>query len=80
MRLVPVEGEFMPGAEESRRAWRVARQVFELRLASDRSKAVVLDVGELVKILRFEGVSWSVIGEALGITRQAAQQRFGSSS
>lgn len=30
----------------------------------------------IVKDLRTAGTSWSVIGEYLGITRQAAQQRF----
>lgn len=31
----------------------------------------------LVKKLREQGCPWSVIGTALGIRRQAAQQRFG---
>jgi len=29
-----------------------------------------------VQLLRSRGVSWTVIGEALGVTRQAARQRF----
>lgn len=74
---IPPGGQFVPGAEDTRRARRVVGQVIELRLMSDRSKSVTLNVAELVKILRFEGVSWSVIGQALGISRQAAQQRFG---
>lgn len=30
-----------------------------------------------VQLLRTGGASWAVIGHALGITRQAAQQRYG---
>ena len=67
----------MAGDEDKRRAGRVVGQVIELRLKSDKSKALLIEVEALVSILRFEGVSWSVIGESLGITRQAAQQRFG---
>jgi len=35
-------------------------------------------VGELVAILRKRGVSWSRVGEALGVTRQAAWERYSS--
>ncbi|MBI2703976.1 MAG: hypothetical protein HYX32_01610 [Actinobacteria bacterium] len=35
-------------------------------------------VREQVAELRSRSVSWARIGEALGVTRQAAQQRFGS--
>ena len=73
----PVEGGFVAGAEDARRARRVGRQVVEVRLMCDRARADALNVSELVKILRFEGVSWSVIGEAVGVSKQAAQQRFG---
>jgi len=31
-----------------------------------------------VQLLRSRGVSWTVIGAALGVTRQAARQRFGT--
>jgi len=32
----------------------------------------------LVRALRADGCPWSVIGLALGISKQAAQQRFGT--
>lgn len=35
-------------------------------------------VRDQVEVLRERGVSWARIGEQLGVTRQAAQQRFGS--
>ena len=34
-------------------------------------------IGEAVKGLRARGYSWAEIGSRLGITRQAAQQRWG---
>ncbi len=34
-------------------------------------------IGEAVKSLRARGCSWAEIGSRLGITRQAAQQRWG---
>jgi len=36
------------------------------------------EIAELVAQLRAQNCPWSVIGDALGITRQGAQQRFGS--
>jgi hypothetical protein len=33
-------------------------------------------VPTLVDLLRGRGVAWSVIGEALGVTRQSASERF----
>ncbi len=35
-------------------------------------------IGEAVKGLRAHGYSWAEIGSRLGITRQAAQQRWGT--
>lgn len=32
----------------------------------------------LVSLLRSRGVTWQAIGDVLGVTRSAAQQRFGS--
>ena len=45
----------------------------ELRELSD---AVVRAVTKTVMTARDEGASWTQIGASLGITRQAAQQRF----
>lgn len=44
--------------------------------AKAREIAAVRDQTRIVMEARFAGVPWSVIGRAMGITKQAAQQRF----
>jgi hypothetical protein len=44
------------------------------------AKEIDTAIGEAVKGLRASGYSWAEIGSRLGITRQAAQQRWGMSS
>lgn len=46
------------------------------RLASIESAAARAQV-ELVNLMRERGASWAAVGNLFGITRQAAQQRFG---
>jgi len=41
-------------------------------------KALDASVREQVMELRSRGVTWGRIGDALGVTRQAVQQRFGA--
>jgi hypothetical protein len=36
-------------------------------------------IARLVRVLRAEDCPWSVIGQALNMTKQAAQQRYGRS-
>ncbi len=38
------------------------------------------ELGRVVAAARAAGTSWTVIGAALGVTKQAASQRFGSGS
>ena len=45
--------------------------------ASRASQAVHELTAEAVRIARAKGTTWAEIGDTLGITRQAAQQRFG---
>lgn len=51
------------------------RRVVAAREALDAAQA---EVNAAVAAARAAGDSWTVIGVGLGITRQAAQQRFGS--
>jgi hypothetical protein len=52
----------------------VARALAE---AKRREVAAVRDQERIVAEARMVGVPWSVIGTALGTSRQAAQMRFG---
>jgi hypothetical protein len=46
--------------------------------ASRAAQAVHELTAEAVRIARAKGATWTEIGDTLGTTRQAAQQRFGS--
>jgi hypothetical protein len=48
-----------------------------LRAAVDLRDAVDSFLGELVAMARDEGATWAEIGAALGVTTQAAHQRYG---
>jgi Txe/YoeB family toxin of Txe-Axe toxin-antitoxin module len=54
-----------------------AREVSELDHWLRQERQAEQQIGRLVRSLRRDGCPWSVIGTALGITKQAAQQRFG---
>lgn len=47
-----------------------------VRLVRRRTEAEAA-VGVEVRKLREAGASWTLIGQALGVTRQAARQRYG---
>lgn len=51
-----------------------------VRRAADASQATSELLQQSVQAARSGGHSWSAIGETLGLTRQAAQQRFGKSA
>lgn len=48
-----------------------------LRLAFERRGAEERKVNDLVVAARTEGISWQMIGEALGMSKQAAWERYG---
>jgi hypothetical protein len=48
-----------------------------LRLAFERRSAEDRKVADLVAASREAGISWQMIGDALGISRQAAWERYG---
>ncbi len=50
-----------------------------LALMFDLAEEIDSAIAEAVKGLRAHGYSWAEIGSRLGITRQAAQQRWGTS-
>ena len=57
-----------------------ALDVSDLRAVATAAKAVHVaeaDLREMVEIARAHGRSWGRIGISLGVTRQAARQRFG---
>ena len=49
-----------------------------LALMLDLAAEIDIAIAEAVKGLRGHGYSWAEIGSRLGITRQAAQQRWGT--
>jgi len=54
-----------------------ASLLVRLRPAADRVASADAGLRGLVDLLRERGVSWARIGEALGVSRQAAWERFG---
>ncbi len=48
-----------------------------IALAADRAAQTEREVRKLVAQARTNGRSWTEIGHALGVSRQAARQRFG---
>lgn len=61
---------------EARRADRLSTSARELRALVDQVAGVQLRIEHLVWRLRRDGMSWSQIGSLLGVSKQAAQQRF----
>lgn len=49
-----------------------------LAAAKQRELAAIRDAERIVVEARMAGVPWSVIGDGLGVSRQAAQQHYGS--
>jgi hypothetical protein len=55
---------------------RVERELHVLHALADLDTAVRARIVELVKVCREHGASWSEVGSQLGISKQAAQERF----
>jgi hypothetical protein len=60
-----------------RMAQRAADDIDALPMLAGAADEVEVLMAEAVERCRAEGYSWADIGARLGITRQAAQQRFG---
>lgn len=68
-----------PGMTPEQRQWHEPSQsVDELRSLVQQRNELNASITLLVSRMRERGCPWSVIGEALGITKQAAQQRYGA--
>lgn len=65
--------ELDPGTDPARDAVHFRR----IQTARANLSAAEDDLREAVQAARDAGDSWTIIGAALNITRQAAQQRFG---
>jgi hypothetical protein len=50
----------------------------EIIAASERAADWLLQLQSLVRQARLDGATWQEIADALGVSKQAAQQRFGS--
>lgn len=50
---------------------------YALSIAQAQCDAKQAEIRTLVRMARNENVPWSVIGRALGMSKQAAQQRYG---
>lgn len=49
-----------------------------LSIADARRRGIEREIESLVTQARQDGVPWSEIGAALGVTKQAAQQKYGT--
>jgi hypothetical protein len=55
----------------------LAPQLDALHALNALAAGVAVALGTQVSMSRYHGASWSDVGRALGVTKQAAQQRFG---
>lgn len=73
----PLEGlEPEPSEVQAARDRELLESVAYLRGMSNRLIALYENIDVYAITVRAAGASWSTIGDALGITRQAAQQRY----
>jgi hypothetical protein len=55
-----------------------AGDIESLALMAELADTIDSSIGDAVTGLREQGYSWAEIGSRLGVTRQAAQQRWGT--
>jgi len=63
---------YNPESPDSEHHTYTLRSIDDIERKANRART------EIVRNMRAQGLTWFDIGEALGTTRQAAQQRFGS--
>jgi hypothetical protein len=59
------------------RTWPVERHIFILQSQNSAFERLDTSMQATVDVLREREVSWAAIGDALGVSRQAAWKRFG---
>ena len=67
----------LAGTDPARRKWRRADELHELEAALEAFDAADARLREAVRAARAAEYSWAAIGAVLGVSKQAAQQRFG---
>jgi hypothetical protein len=65
---------------DARRADRISSRTAHLAAAALTAQTIAEEQRKLVAGLRRDGVSWGRIARILGVSRQAAQQRFSKKS
>ena len=64
-------------SDPARRKWRRGDPLHEIEAAVGAFDAAESRLREAVRTARAENYSWAAIGAVLGVSKQAAQQRFG---
>ena len=57
---------------------RISSQLRRLEALRRRRGEIEMAVAQVVAVVRARGAAWSAVGAALGVSAQAAQQRYGS--
>jgi hypothetical protein len=67
----------LAGTAPARRTWRGGDELHEIEAALEAFDAADAHLHEAVHAARAADYSWAAIGAVLGVSKQAAQQRFG---
>jgi dihydroxyacetone kinase len=63
--------------DPSQRQWRSGAELRRIEAALETAASADAHLRETVRAARAADYSWAAIGAALGVSKQAAQQRFG---